>query len=113
MAELVLRFLIGGAVVSIFAVMAEIFKPKSFAGLFGAAPSIALATIGIAIAHYGKGYAATEAHSMVYGAIGFFCYACAASWFLIRFKIAALSAALALLPVWFGVSAALFWILRR
>ena len=50
MAELVFRFLIGGAVVSFFAVFAEIFRPKSFAGLFGAAPSIALATIGIAIA---------------------------------------------------------------
>src|SRR5208282_1351416 len=62
MAELVFRFLIGGAVVSIFAVLAEVFKPKSFAGLFGAAPSIALATIGITIAHYGKAYAATEAH---------------------------------------------------
>ncbi len=113
MAELVFRFLIGGAVVSIFAVLAEVFKPQSFAGLFGAAPSIALATIGITIAHYGKAYAATEAHSMVFGAIGFFCYASAASWFLLRLKIPALAATLALLPVWLGVSVSLLWLVGR
>lgn len=113
MAELISRFLIGGAVVSIFAVLAEVFKPKSFAGLFGAAPSIALATIGITIAHYGKAYAVTEAHSMVFGAIGFFCYASAASWFLMRLKIPALAATLALLPVWLGVSVALRWLVGR
>jgi len=113
MAELVFRFLIGGAVVSIFAALAEIFKPKSFAGLFGAAPSIALATIGITIAHYGKAYAAAEAHSMVFGAAGFFCYASAASWCLMRIKVGALAATVALLPVWFGASLALLWLLGR
>src|ERR1039458_6503706 len=100
MTELVFRFLIGGAVVSFFAVLAEIFKPQSFAGLFGAAPSIALATLGMTIAHYGNPYAATEARSMVFGALGFFCYASAASWFLMRRKVSALTATLALLPVW-------------
>ena len=39
-----IRFFVGGVVVSVFAALAEIFRPKSFAGLFGAAPSIALAT---------------------------------------------------------------------
>ena len=113
MAELVVRFLIGGAVVSIFAALAEILKPKSFAGLFGAAPSIALATIGITIMHYGKSYAAIESHSMVFGAAGFFCYASAASWCLVRVKVPALAATLVLLPVWFGASVALLWLVRR
>jgi hypothetical protein len=113
MGELVFRFLIGGSVVSIFAALAEIFSPKSFAGLFGAAPSIALATIGITIAHYGKAYAGTEALSMLFGATGFFCYASAASWILIRLKFSAQAIALALLPVWFSVSAALLWLVER
>lgn len=113
MLELVLRFLIGGAVVSVFAGLAEILKPKSFAGLFSAAPSIALATLGITMAHFGKAYAATEAHSMVFGAIGFFFYASAASWFLMRVKVHALSASLALLPMWLGVSIALLWLVER
>ena len=88
-------------------------KPKSFAGLLGAAPSIALATIGIATAHYGKAYAAIEAHSMLYGAMGFFCYANAASWVLMRFKVHALTASMALLPVWLGVSFGLLWLVGR
>ena len=37
MKEMLLRFVIGGVVVSIFAVL-DLFKPKSFAGLFAAAP---------------------------------------------------------------------------
>lgn len=113
MTELIFRFLIGGAVVSVFAALAEIFRPKSFAGLFGAAPSIALATIGITIEHSGKVYAATEAHSMVFGAIGFFCYASAASWLLMRVKVPALAATVVLLPVWFGTSAALLWLMGK
>jgi hypothetical protein len=113
MPELVYRFLIGGAVVSFFAALAEVFRPKSFAGLFGAAPSIALATLGITIANHGKVYAATEAHSMVFGAIGFFCYASGASWFLMRMKVPALAVTLTLLPLWFGASIALLWLVER
>jgi hypothetical protein len=44
---------------------------EEFAGLFGAAPSIALATVGMTIAEHGKEYAAIEARSMVLGAIAF------------------------------------------
>ena len=44
MMELLARFAIGGLVVSLFAMLGDVFRPKSFAGLFGAAPSIALST---------------------------------------------------------------------
>lgn len=54
MKELIIRFLVGGTFVSLFAVLGDLFRPKSFAGLFGAAPSIALATLGITIAKEGK-----------------------------------------------------------
>jgi hypothetical protein len=40
--ELAFRFIVGGLVVSLFAVLGDVFKPKSFAGLFGAAPSVAM-----------------------------------------------------------------------
>ncbi len=40
MIEILYRFLIGGLVVSAFALIGDLLKPKSFAGLFGAAPSI-------------------------------------------------------------------------
>ncbi len=111
--ELVFRFLIGGLVVSAFAAFAEMSRPKSFAGLFGAAPSVALATLGITIAHYGPSYAGIEGRSMVFGAIGFFFYAAAVWWILMRRKIPALAATTALLPIWFGVSIALWYCTSR
>ncbi len=113
MGEMVLRFVIGGVIVSAFAALAEIFRPKSFAGLFSAAPSIALATIGITVARHGKMYAATESRSMIFGAIAFFCYASAACWLVGRLKIKALTATIALLPLWLGASLALWWGLGR
>ena len=39
MTEYIVRFLIGGVAVSAFAMLGDILRPKSFAGLFGAAPS--------------------------------------------------------------------------
>jgi hypothetical protein len=44
MLEYGLRFLAGGIAVSAFATLGDSLRPKSFAGLFGAAPSIALAS---------------------------------------------------------------------
>ena len=110
--ELVARFLIGGVIVSLFAVIAEVLRPKSFAGLFGAAPSIALTTLGIAIAQHGKDYASLEAHSMILGAVAFFFYAAAASWLLIRYKTQALATTVGLLPLWLVASLA-FWYFAR
>ena len=110
--EILARFLIGGVIVSFFSVLAEVFRPKSFAGLFGAAPSIALATIGITIAGHGKSYAAVEARSMILGAIGFLLYAASVSWALTRFKPPALAATVVLMPLWFVASCA-FWLVLR
>jgi len=72
MKDIVIRFVIGGVVVSAFAVLGELFKPKSFAGIFGAAPSVALATLSLTVAKDGRGYAAIEARSMILGAVAFF-----------------------------------------
>jgi hypothetical protein len=104
MNEYVIRFIVGGIIVSTFATLGEILRPKSFAGLFGAAPSIALATIGLTIARHGRLYAAMEARSMIFGAVGFFLYAMTSSFVLMRYKPHALYTAIALLPVWFGAS---------
>jgi hypothetical protein len=113
MTDLLLRFLFGGIIISAFAALGDIFRPKSFAGLFGAAPSIALATLGLTIAHNGKFYAATEARSMALGAIAFFIYASAACFLLMRYKSPALATTFALLPLWLGTALALWAILLR
>jgi uncharacterized membrane protein (GlpM family) len=110
MRDLLLRFLIGGAVVTLFAILGDIFRPKSFAGLFGAAPSIALATLGLTITSHGRAYAATEARSMLAGAVAFFLYACSVSFVLMRYSPPTWKPTLGLMPVWF-VTAFSLWAL--
>jgi Protein of unknown function (DUF3147) len=46
--DYLVRFVAGGVVVSLFAIVGDVLRPKSFAGLFGAAPSVALATLTLA-----------------------------------------------------------------
>src|SRR4030081_2760518 len=111
MKDLILRFVIGGAVISAFASLGDVLRPKSFAGLFGAAPSIALATMGMTIARHGKEYAAIEARSMVLGAIAFSVYAYLVSRALVRYRRSTMATTLVLMPVWLGVSLGLCWIL--
>jgi hypothetical protein len=69
MTEYVIRFLVGGVVVSAFSMLGDILRPKSFAGLFGAAPSVALATLGITVYRHGADYAAQQSWAMTAGAI--------------------------------------------
>jgi hypothetical protein len=57
MKELFIRSVVGGTVVSFFAVLGDLLKPKSFAGLLGAAPSVALATLSLTVLKDGKAYA--------------------------------------------------------
>jgi hypothetical protein len=75
MGEAIVRFIIGGMFVSVFAILGDLLKPKSFAGLFGAAPSVALATLLLTVHRQGASYAAIEARSMIEGAIAFCAYA--------------------------------------
>jgi hypothetical protein len=75
MIQIIIRVMIGGFVVSAFALIGDLLKPKSFAGLFGAAPSVALATIGLTVATEGAAYAVIEARSMMAGAVALFVYA--------------------------------------
>ena len=90
--------------VSAFAIVGDLLKPKSFAGLCGAAPSVALATLGLTVATEDSYYVATEARSMMAGAIAFFAYACFVSWAMIRYKPNALCVTTCAIPLWFGVA---------
>ncbi len=74
MTEHILRFIAGGLIVSAFAILSDMLRPKSFAGLFGAAPAVALATLGIAVAQHGATYAAAESWTMIYGSVALACY---------------------------------------
>lgn len=113
MKEIVLRFVIGGAVVSAFAILGDIFKPKSFAGLFGAAPSVALATLTMTVLSDGKWYAAREGRSMVVGAVAFFVYASLISSLTMHHKWKTLPLSGALVLVWFCVAFSLWRLCLR
>ncbi len=113
MKDILMRFLIGGAVVSTFATVGDLFKPKSFAGLFGAAPAVALATLTLTVGTQGALYAATESRSMIAGGVGFFIYASCVSWFLMRYDRKVLLVTLAAIPVWFAVAFGLWQVWLR
>lgn len=108
--EILIRFLIGGLVVSAFAIIGDMLKPKSFAGLFGAAPSIALATLGLTVVKDGRAYAAVEARSMIAGALAFFIYASFVSWVMMRYKPKALWSTVYSMPLWLGTALGLWYI---
>jgi hypothetical protein len=107
MTEYVVRFLVGGAVVSAFAMLGDILRPKSFAGLFGAAPSVALATLGIAIYQHGAGYAALQGQTMAPGAIALVVSSVLVCHLLVRARLRALPATLLSLIMWLLVAFAL------
>lgn len=111
--EIALRFIVGGVVVSVFAVLGNLFKPKSFAGIFGAAPSVALATLGLTVHKNGASYASCEARSMLLGSVALWCYAWTVARFLSRSQAPALAVTAFCLPVWLGVSFLLWFVLLR
>jgi hypothetical protein len=66
---LALRALAGGALVVIFALIAEVVTPKAFSGLFSAAPSVAVASLAITIVAESSGKARQASTGMVIGAV--------------------------------------------
>jgi hypothetical protein len=58
--QYILRFLIGGSIVCLFAALGDALKPTSFTGLFSTAPSMALASLGLADLKHGKIFASVE-----------------------------------------------------
>jgi uncharacterized membrane protein (GlpM family) len=113
MSELLLRFVIGGLVVSLFAVLGDIFRPRNFAGIFAAAPSIAFASVGLTIHQHGREYAAIEARSMIFGALAFLLYAAGVGYLLRRFRTPALTTTVAMMAVWLAVSLGCWFLLLR
>jgi uncharacterized protein DUF3147 len=66
---LALRALAGGALVVVFALIAEAVSPKAFSGLFAAAPSVSLASLAITVAAVGTHSARQAAIGMTVGGV--------------------------------------------
>jgi hypothetical protein len=111
--ELILRFILGGLIVSFFAIIGDVIKPRTFAGLFAAAPSVALATLGLTIWIEGKLYAAAEARSMIVGAIALFVYAIVVIHLIMNHKLHAASATICAIPAWLICSVGTWFLVLR
>ncbi|MBV9561415.1 MAG: DUF3147 family protein [Bradyrhizobium sp.] len=110
MTEYLVRFLLGGVVVSAFAMLGDVLRPKSFAGLFGAAPSVALATLGIAVYQHGARYAALQGYSMMAGALALALYGVVVCQLLVRAHFRALPVTLLALVVWLSAAFGLLFL---
>ncbi len=104
LSELIIRFIVGGVIVSAFAVLGDLFRPKSFAGIFDAAPSVALATLALTVMKEGASDGMLEARSMIAGAVALALYSQATSWLLMRRNWSSLAASVASLAVWFPIA---------
>jgi Protein of unknown function (DUF3147) len=104
MLEYFLRFIVGGVAVSMFAALSDTLQPKSFAGLFGAAPSIALATLLITVSQKGPSFAAVEGRSMIAGAFALAAYSWTVCVLLKKFMLPSWAATMLAFVVWFTVA---------
>jgi uncharacterized membrane protein (GlpM family) len=94
--ELAVRFLLGAVVVSSFSALGEVWRPRTFAGLFGAAPSVALVSLAVVLQEHGAREAVLEATTMVLGSVAMVVYASACVVATRRARV----------PVWAGVGLA-------
>jgi hypothetical protein len=92
------------AVVTAFAMLDDVLRPKSFAGLFAAARSIGLATLGIALYRHGADYTALQSRAMMAGAIALAVYSVLVCHLLVRARLRAAPATLLSLVVWLIVA---------
>jgi uncharacterized membrane protein (GlpM family) len=108
---LAIRGLAGGALVVLFSVAGELLRPKSFAGIFAAAPSIALASLLVTTASRGEVAVRASAVGMIIGAIALVAACVIGVDSVKRFR--ALRGSLASILVWLVVAGCLYGALLR
>ena len=108
---LLLRALLGGGAVVAFSLIGETVRPKSFAGVFAAAPSVAVASLGVAVLSKGPDDARLLALGMIAGACAMLACVVAAIDTVRRFR--ALRGAIAALLVWGAVAGTLYGVTLR
>jgi uncharacterized membrane protein (GlpM family) len=100
--SLAVKGCVGGLFVVLFALLGEVLRPKTFAGLFGAAPSIALAALAVTVATKGSDAARGQSAGMIGGAVALVVYCACATYAVDRWG--ALRGSLAAFTAWFAVA---------
>jgi uncharacterized membrane protein len=101
---LVVKGLAGGALVVAFALLGEVLEPKRFAGIFAAAPSVALSSLTIVILTKGHAQAHANAEGMLVGAVAFIAFTLVARPLVTRFD--ALGGSALACIVWLAIAGA-------
>lgn len=107
-----MRFALGAVAVSLFSALAELFKPKTFSGILGAAPAVALVSLGLTFEQRGAEVVRDHALGMICGGIGFLAYACACVFTTAKTRLPVWGGAAICWTVWFLV-AATAWVFVR
>lgn len=106
-----LRVVAGGALVVAFAMLADRLKPKMFAGLFGAAPSVATAGLIVNGLAMGAARDSKYATGMIAGTVGLLFFSIAAA-LLVKHLGAVAGSGLAWLA-WAVPAFAVYWLGMR
>lgn len=101
---IILKGLVAGTLVVVFSVVAQAVKPKTLAGVFGAAPTIAAASLAVTLLSDGATRAAAFAAGMVAGSAAMLGY-CITDASLLK-RLGSLEASAITLGVWFALAAA-------
>jgi uncharacterized protein DUF3147 len=104
---LALRALAGGTLVVVFALIAEVVSPKAFAGLFSAAPSVAIASLAVTAVADGAGTARHESIGMTIGGIAM--TACCVLAVVAIPRIRAMWGSVVAWAAWLAVALGLYW----
>lgn len=99
---LVVRAVFGGAMVVGFALVGEVVKPKRFAGIFGAAPSVAFANLALVAAVQGVPKAMIESRGMIGGGVAMV-VACAVGIVSVR-RLRAVRGTIVMVLAWIAVA---------
>lgn len=101
---IIVRALAGGTLVVAFSLLGEMLKPKWAAGLFSAAPSIALGSLAATVVSKGDLQASAASLGMAFGAAGFVAFAACVRPLMNRWS--AVAASLIACAVWITVALA-------
>ena len=110
-ALLVVRVLAGGALVAAFAVLGDTLKPKMFAGLFSAAPSVAVVSLLVTGLAMGPAKDTRLATGMIAGTVGLVFYSVAAALLVKHLK--AVAGSILAWFAWLVPAAGMYWLLFR
>jgi uncharacterized membrane protein (GlpM family) len=108
---LIIRAVAGGALVVAFAMLGDVLKPKMFAGLFGAAPSVATASLLVSGLASGASKDEKYATGMLAGAVGLVVYSVAAA-FAVK-HLGSVAGSIVAWAAWIVPAWAVYWFFLR